>query len=174
VEHRWIALIKDLSGRNSFISKQRVQEVMVDKGISVPINNFDDLDNELNEVLVRILSAMLGIAGKVVIIDLPQWAELYEDLDTVKKREFFINDAKDTFGMAMPEDRIIWLNPRLCKREYNVLITTIIHELLHVKFPTMKEDKIMDLERKYSGRYDYKRLDKKKEGLKKCQKTLRQ
>ena len=146
---------------------------MVDKGISVPVNNFDDLDNELNDVLVRILSVMLGIKMKVVIVDLPQWVEMYEEVDTIKKREKFLNDVKDTFGMAMPEDRMIWLNPRLCKREYNVLITTMIHELLHVKFPTMKEDKIMDLERKYSGRYDYKRLDKKMEGLKKCQKTLR-
>jgi hypothetical protein len=76
--------------------------------------------------------------------------------------------------MAMPDDRVIWLNPRLCKREYNVLVTTIIHELLHVKFPDMKEDKILDVEREMSGRYDYKRLDKKMEGLKKCQKTLRQ
>ena len=147
---------------------------MAIKPISVPINNFDDLDNELNEVLVRVFSSMLKIKEKVVIVDLPQWAELYEDLETKKKREKFVIDCKDTYGMAMPEDRIIWLNPRLCKREYNVLITTIIHELLHVKYPMMKESKILDLERKMSGRYDYKRLDKKQEGLKKCQKTLRQ
>jgi hypothetical protein len=146
---------------------------MAIKPISVPINNFDDLDNELNEVLVRVLSSILGIKNKVAIIDLPQWAELYEDLNTNKERMAFINECKDTYGMAMPEDRIIWLNPRLCKREYNVLITTIIHELLHVKHPEYKEEKILDLERSVSGRYDYKRLDKKMEGLKKCQKTLR-
>ena len=61
--------------------------------------------------------------------------------------EKFMNEVKDTFGMAMPDDRIIWLNPRLCKREYSVLVTTIVHELLHVKYPSMKENKILDLER---------------------------
>ena len=141
--------------------------------ISVPINNFDDLDNELNEVLVRMLCSIMKIKDKVVIIDLPQWAELYEDLRTKKGLRDFLNECKDTYGMAMPQDRMIWLSPRLCKREYNVLITTIIHELLHVKYPDMMEDKILDLEREMSGRYDYKRLDKKMEGLKKCQKTLR-
>ena len=143
------------------------------KTIKNPINNFDDLDNELNEVLVRVFSAMLRIKERVALIDIVQWAELYEDVSTKNKKTKFIISVKDTFGMAMPEDRIIWINPRLCKREYNVLVTTIIHELLHVKFPNAKEDKIMDLERKYSGRYDYKRVDKKNEGLKKCQRALR-
>jgi len=143
------------------------------KTIKNPINNFDDLDNELNEVLVRVLSAMLKIKERVALIDIVQWAELYEDVSTKSKKTKFIISVKDTFGMAMPEDRIIWINPRLCKREYNVLVTTIIHELLHVKFPNAKEDHVMDLERKYSGRYDYKRVDKKNEGLKKCQRALR-
>jgi len=143
------------------------------KIISVPVNNFDDLDNELNEVLIRVLCSIMKIKDKVAIIDLPQWVELYEDVKTVKKQTDFINSVKDTYGMAMPNDRIIWLNPRLCKREYNVLISTIIHELLHIKYPEMKEDKILDLEREMTGRYDYKRVDKKMEGLKKCQKTLR-
>lgn len=140
--------------------------------VQVPKNNFDDLDNELNEVLVRVFSAILEIKQRVSIIDIVQWAELYEDLTSKAKREKFVNSVKDVFGMAMPEDRLIWLNPRLCKREYNVLVVTIIHELLHVKYPDMKESGILDLERKYSGRYDYKRLDPKMEGLKKCQRTL--
>ena len=147
---------------------------MAKSGICVPINNFDDLDNELNEVLIRVFCAMMKIEARVALIDIEQWAELYEDLDSKTKIKNFINEAKDTFGMAMPEDRIIWLNPRLCKREYNVLVTTIIHELLHIKFPSAKEEKILDLERKVSGRYDYKRVDKKNQGLKRCQKTLRQ
>jgi len=144
------------------------------QGVCVPLNNFDDLDNELNEVLMRVLCAMMKIAGRVALIDIEQWAELYEDLTNKTKTKKFVNEVKDTFGMAMPEDRIIWLNPRLCKREYNVLVTTIIHELLHIKYPTAKEDKILDLERKLSGRYDYKRVDKKNQGLKRCQKALRQ
>ena len=147
---------------------------MAKKGICVPINNFDDLDNELNEVLIRVFCAMMKIEARVALIDIEQRAELYEDLDSKTKIKNFINEAIDTLGMAMPEDRIIWLNPRLCKREYNVLVTTIIHELLHIKFPSAKEEKILDLERKVSGRYDYKRVDKKNQGLKRCQKTLRQ
>jgi predicted metal-dependent hydrolase len=128
----------------------------------------------LSEVLVRILSALLKIKEKVAIIDIEQWTELYEDFTSKKKKDQFVNDIRDTFGMSMPEDRLIWLNPRLCKREYNVLITTIIHELLHVKYPTMKEERIQEMERNLTGRYDYKRLEKKMEGLKKCQKALRQ
>jgi len=147
--------------------------VMVIKGIALPINNFDDLDNELNEVLIRVFSAILKIPLRVVVVDLVQWVEMYEDLSNKTERNKFMNEVKDTFGMAMPDDRIIWLNPRLCKREYSVLVTTIVHELLHVKYPSMKENKILDLERKYTGRYDYKRVEKK-EGLKRCQKTLRQ
>ena len=142
------------------------------KAIGVPVNNFDDLDNELNEVLVRVFSAILGIKNHVSMIDIAQWSELYEDVSTDKKRDKFVNSVKDVFGMAMPEDRLIWLNPRLCKREYNVLVVTIIHELLHVRFPELKESAVLDLERKYSGRYDYKRLDPKSEGLKHCQRQI--
>lgn len=169
---KWIVQIKDAFGRTSKVIYDGVLEKTMVKAIGVPLNNFDDLDNELNEVLVRVFSAIMEIKHRVAVIDIAQWAELYEDVSTEKKRDKFANSVKDVFGMAMPEDRIIWLNPRLCKREYNVLVMTIIHELLHVRFPELKEDKIMDLERKYSGIYDYKRIDPKQEALKKCQRQI--
>jgi archaellum biogenesis ATPase FlaH len=66
------------------------------KGVALPINNFDDLDNELNEVLVRVLSAMLKIKDRVVLIDLAQWVELYEDLRNKTEIKEFLNEVKDT------------------------------------------------------------------------------
>lgn len=145
---------------------------MVVKGVPIPVNNFDDLDNELNDVLIRVFCTLLKIKNRVTIVDIAQWAELYEDISNKKKRDKFLHGIQDTYGMAMPEDRIIWLNPRFCKREYNVLCATIIHELLHVKYPEAKEEKVLDLERNYVGRYDYKRVDwKKMKGVKKCQRS---
>jgi hypothetical protein len=41
------------------------------------------------------------------------------------------------------------------KRSYQALIETIIHELLHVKYPKAKESRIQHLEHNLTGRYDY-------------------
>jgi predicted metal-dependent hydrolase len=124
---------------------------------------------------LRVFCTLLKIKQRVVVVDINQWAELYEDISKKEKRMKFLRSVQDTFGMAMPEDRVIWLNPRFCKREYNVLCATIIHELLHVKYPNAKEDKILELERKYVGRYDYKRVNwKTEQGMRKCQRTQKQ
>ena len=60
------------------------------------------------------------------------------------------------------------MNPRLCKRNYQTLVDTLIHELIHIKYPEKTEEQVLELEREYSGRYDYtikKNEVLKKEGL---------
>ena len=120
-----------------------------------PVRTFDDLDRELNEALVRVISTLLGIKKPVIVADREQMAELYFIHLSKKERLKEVADLDYIFGSAYPQDRVIYLNPRLCKRSYQVLIETIVHELLHVKFPDYPEDKIQTLEREYTGRYDY-------------------
>ena len=128
--------------------------------MKTPIRQFDDLDRELIDSLVRILATLLGIKGAITIADKEQMLSLY--YSHLNKKDLAKEDADMDyiFGSAFPEDRVMYLNPRLCKRSYQALIETIIHELLHGKYPTAKEDKIQSLERQLTGRYDYTILDK--------------
>ena len=133
-----------------------------------PVRTFDDLDRELNEALVRVMSKYIGIDKPVIIADREQMAELYFIHMTKKEKAKEVADMDYIFGSSYPQDRVIYLNPRLCKRSYQTLIETIIHELLHVKFPDYPEDKIQTLEREYSGRYDYTVKNNDKNVMRTC------
>ena len=128
-----------------------------------PVREFDDLDMELIQALVQVLSTLLGIKKRIMVADREQMGELYFIHMTKKERAKEINDLDYIFGSCYPQDRVIYLNPRLCKRSYQTLIETIIHELLHCKHPEYSEDKIQTLERELTGRYDYLvKTDKRK------------
>lgn len=120
-----------------------------------PLREFDDLDHELIDSLVRILSTMLQIKGKVIVADREQMISLYYSHLSKKEQEKELAELDYIFGSTFPEDRVMYLNPRLCKRSYQSLIETTIHELLHIKYPTYTEDQIQKLERSLTGRYDY-------------------
>ena len=126
------------------------------------IRPFDDLDRELIDCLVRILATLLDIKGQIAIADKKQMLSLYYIHLNKKEKKKEDDDLDYIYGSAYPEDRVIYLNPRLLKRSYQALIETIIHELLHVKYPKAKEAKIQQLEHKLTGRYDYTILSKKK------------
>ena len=81
------------------------------------------------------------------------------------EKEKNIKELDYIFGSTYPDDRVIYLNPRLCKRNYQTLVDTLIHELIHIKYPEKTEEQVLELEREYSGRYDY--TIKKNEVLKK-------
>ena len=130
--------------------------------MKTPVRPFDDLDRELIDSLVRILATLLVIEKSITVADKDQMLALY--YVHLNKKEMAKEDADldYIYGSAYPEDRVIYLNPRLLKRSYQALIETIIHELLHVKYPKAKESRIQHLEHNLTGRYDYTILSKKK------------
>ena len=117
---------------------------------------FDDLDIELIHVIIRLFSTWLKIRGNVSLIDEDQMLSIYYEHLSKKEFENEKRELRFVFGSSFPEDRTIYINPRICKRNYSVLIETIIHELLHVKYPEKSESDIQKLESQYTGRYDYK------------------
>jgi len=117
---------------------------------------FDDLDMELNESLIRVFSSIFKIKGNVVCLDDFQWCELMDIPKTDSQRKKYIGELFELYGRASEGNlNIIYLNPRFLKRNYSSLVETVIHELLHLKYPTKKEEEIYRLERQYAGRYDY-------------------
>ena len=64
-------------------------------------------------------------------------------------------ELDDIYGSCYPEDACFYLNPKFTKRSYQTLCDTIVHELLHIKYPNKTEDQILQLERDHTGRYDY-------------------
>jgi len=129
----------------------------VKRNLSGPeeIRVFDDLDRELNEVLVRLFSAMFKVKRNIVILDREQWADMVECVKDEKEREVVYYDLDDVMGYSDKEKFAIYLNPRLLKRSYQALVTTIIHEVLHIAFPKDSEEKIAWKERKLIGRFDH-------------------
>lgn len=127
-----------------------------------PIRQFDDLDRELIDSLVRILATLLGIKESITVADKKQMLSLYYVHLPKSELRKESADLDYIYGSAYPEDRVIYLNPRLLKRSYQALIETIIHELLHVKYPKAKEAKIQQLEHQMTGRYDYTIMSKNK------------
>ena len=121
------------------------------------IRTFDDLDIELNESLIRVFSTMLGIKRNVIIADREQWAVIQE-VTTLREKEKLFKEIDNNYGHCDAKNGIIWLNPRLLKRQYFQLISTIIHELLHIANPNWSEDQVFETERKMTGRYDYEPL----------------
>lgn len=122
---------------------------------------FDDNDLELIYVIIRVFATILGIKGNVSIIDKKQWIELFEDVSTKKKKNEVENELDYVYGQCQPTSKIMYVNARLCKREWNVLISTILHEMLHMRFPSKSEAVISSLERELMGRYDsIRRCDK--------------
>ena len=140
------------------------------------IRQFDDLDNELIATLIRSYSKILGINKPVSLVDKEQMASLFYFHMNKKEREKNVKELDYIFGSTYPDDRVVYLNPRLCKRNYQSLVDTLIHELLHIKHPEKTEEQILELERQYSGRFDYnikKTDDLKKEGLTQNCKVIR-
>ena len=115
---------------------------------------FDDTDFELINVLIRVFSTMLKINKNVVVFTKEQWLNIYESQSTKKEKLNVSTEMDYVFGQCDPEVGIIYLNPRLCRREFNVLVLTIVHELLHIRFPKKSEEYIQTMERRLTGRYD--------------------
>ena len=117
---------------------------------------FDDLDMELNETLIRVFSTIFKIKDTVVLLDKYQWADLIEGATTEPARKIIYKDLETLFGKSSDSQiRAIYLNPSYVKRTYQALVSTIIHELLHIKYPKKNEDEIYRMERDNTGRYDY-------------------
>ena len=112
-----------------------------------PVRQFDDLDRELIDSLVRILATLLGVKDAITVADKKQMLSLYFIHLPKKELRKESADLDYVYGSAYPEDRIIYLNPRLLKRSYQALIETIIHELLHIKYPKAKESRIHKLQK---------------------------
>ena len=119
------------------------------------IRQFDDLDLELIHTLIRSYSKILKINKPVSLVDKEQMASLFYFHMNKVEREKNVKELDYIFGSTYPDDRVVYLNPRLCKRNYQSLVDTLIHELLHIKYPEKTEEQILELERQYSGRYDY-------------------
>jgi len=116
---------------------------------------FDDLDTELNEVLIRTFCSILEIKRNVILLDEDQWVDLIEEPETKTEEKEIRLELKHLLGRAnIDGHRAIYINPD-CKRQYQVLIPTVVHELLHIKYPKKDEDAIYKMERKMTGRYDY-------------------
>lgn len=115
---------------------------------------FDDSDVEIIETLIRVFSTFMGIKENVVYLDKEQWIEMLEGDLTKKQREKISHEMDYVYGQCNTDNRVIFLNPRMCKRQWAVLVSTIIHELLHIRFPDEEEETIRDMERAFSGRYD--------------------
>ena len=128
---------------------------------------FDDLDLELNEALIRCFSSAFKIKGNVVCLDDYQWCELMDNPKTDSQRKKYIGELFELYGRASEGSlNVIYLNPRFLKRNYNTLVETVVHEILHLKYPTKKEEEIYSLERQYTARFDYTPdwMDKRKCG----------
>ena len=125
------------------------------KQTKTPIRQFDDLDMELIECLIRTFSAILEIKGNVVCLSKDQMMSIYFHHATKAEKKKEEDEFSEIYGSCYWEDKIIFLNPKYTRRIYQSLIDTIIHELLHIKFPKKTEDQILNLERKYTGRFDY-------------------
>ncbi len=119
------------------------------------LRTFDDLDMELNETLIRIFSTMLGVKRNLVCVDREQWAKVVMGITTKRELEKYYEEIDQNFGHANVEYGFIWLNPRLLKRNYMSLVTTIVHEVIHCAHPKWDEDQVFQEERKLTGRYDY-------------------
>lgn len=125
--------------------------------------NFDDNDNELNEILIRTFSTIFGVKGSVVNLTKDQWIDLLEGPLTKTQKQKVSNDMDYIFGQCNTESKVIYINPRLCKRQWSTLVSTIIHEILHIRFPDDSEEKIMTMERLSIGRFDSVTLSNKEE-----------
>ena len=121
------------------------------------LRKFDDLDVELIETLIRVFSTMMKIPENVVLLNRDQWACFIDVANTIPAKQKVFKELDGVFGKSLTMDKAhaIYLNPRLLKRQYPSLVSTIIHELLHIKFPLKSEDQISTLERESYGRYDY-------------------
>jgi len=123
-------------------------------------NVFDDGDWELIDSLIRVFSSMMHIEGHVVCLDDNQWKKTQTFDMTPKEKKDAEREIDTLFGQADTDSNTIWLNPRILKRSYDQLIDTIVHELLHIRFPRDSEELIMNKERKLIGRFDTMRKDK--------------
>lgn len=145
--HSWFApnVVMSLSGRE--MTKKSKPYLLVD-----PIE-FDDLDMDLIYTMVKVFSSILKIKGTVCVVDRDQWISIFEKSKTRKKKAIY-EELDYVYGQCYPHAKVIYINPRLCKREWSVLISTILHELLHIKFPKKSEVWISELEGKMMGRFD--------------------
>ncbi|MCH7590437.1 hypothetical protein IIB34_05305 [PVC group bacterium] len=118
---------------------------------------FDDLDIELIETLIRVFSTIFKIKRNVVLLNRQQWAVLVENSFTKEKQNKVYKELDELFGksITISGGHAMYLNPRILKRQWAQLVATIIHELLHIRFPEKGEEAISILERSYIGRYDY-------------------
>ena len=119
------------------------------------IRQYDDLDLELIHTLIRSYSKILKINKPVSLVDKDLMASMFYFHMNKLEKEKNIKELDYIFGSTYPDDRVIYLNPRLCKRNYQTLVDTLIHELIHIKYPEKTEEQVLELEREYSGRYDY-------------------
>ena len=110
---------------------------------------------ELIETLIRIFSTMLGIKENIVCLSKKQMLSLYSSGSTKLEKQKEEKELNDVFGSCYPEDACFYLNPKFTKRSYQTLCDTIVHELLHIKYPNKKEAEILNLERENTGRFDY-------------------
>jgi len=117
-------------------------------------NVFDDGDWELIDALVRVFSSMFHIKGHVTVLDDTQWKNYMTNGETPAEKKKTEAEIDSLFGQADTETNSIWLNPRILKRSYDQLVDTIVHELLHIRFPKDSEEQIMNKERKLIGRFD--------------------
>ena len=110
---------------------------------------------ELIETLIRVFSSMLQIKENVVCLSKKQMLSLYSIGSTKLEKQKEEKELNDVFGSCYPADCCFYLNPKFTKRSYQTLCDTIVHELLHIKFPKKTEDQILNLEREHTGRFDY-------------------
>ena len=110
---------------------------------------------ELIETLIRIFSTMLGIKENIVCLSKKQMLSLYSSGSTKLEKQKEEKELNEVFGSCYPDDACFNLNPKFTKRSYQTLCDTIVHELLHIKYPNKKESQILQLERDHTGRFDY-------------------
>lgn len=96
--------------------------------------------SEILQVEVAAWSTALGIYQDVIIItDEAYWLKVFKP--KVSKKRILLGGASSEYGY-------IFVNINKIST-YKEFLQTIIHELLHIRYPKMPEQKIMRLEKQY-------------------------
>ena len=97
---------------------------------------FTDEDKEWHCSVLIVITKLLNMKMKPIIVYNRELFDNYEPKGTMNVNEIW--------GECMDDTGLIWLNSGLRNKPKSLTLNIIIHECLHIKHPTWREDKVRD------------------------------
>ena len=103
------------------------------------MTGFSARDMEMHQAIVHLLRNVLELDVDITIT---------YDIDHFNSYGKDKLDPEKLVGATDVEQGLVWLNPELAKHPIRNTISTIAHELLHIRYPKAKEREIVKLTEK--------------------------